>query len=325
LKTFGTWGAASSFSLGGILGCIAGGVTLFPPFSFGVGALIVAVAIGALLGSVFHVTNSFVGATNTALKNTQTNTVTGKVITGAAVASYAFLSGIAVLDTVAIRAPDAYSDGYKDGISTLEAQSIDETEKTSSPAKSKSKSKSKSNNNSSTSSSPAKSPKKSFPTLYADKNYNCRSGPGKSYGHVADIYSGTSYRIIRVATNGWYEIAIKFPNTSHRTCWIGGGNVSGDISKLPYVEPPPLPQTATDGSSESQNYMDIWKYIGPHWVGEYTSCKTIASYYWRSTPSSGGKNDYSTDINNDGVYDYRVDITRVQYFCPSIGTSMFHK
>jgi hypothetical protein len=79
------------------------------------------------------------------------------------------------------------------------------------------------------------------PTLYADKNYNCRLGPGIFHKHTADILQGTTYPILTLASNGWLEIAIDFPDTRSKTCWIGGGMVQGDLSVVDYYEVPASP------------------------------------------------------------------------------------
>jgi hypothetical protein len=82
-------------------------------------------------------------------------------------------------------------------------------------------------------------PAPAYPTLYADQNYLCLEGPGRSYPHAHDILMGTSYQIIGRSSNGWYQIAISFANTHHTSCWIGGGIVSGNINTIPVVEVAP--------------------------------------------------------------------------------------
>jgi hypothetical protein len=101
-------------------------------------------------------------------------------------------------------------------------------------------------------------PKPTYPTLYANQNYLCREGPGKSYEHVADIYKGTSYRIIGLASNGWYAIAISFSNTSHTYCWIGGGDVSGDLSTVKYYEVQPPSTGSGNNSGDSEVNVSLY-------------------------------------------------------------------
>lgn len=329
---FGTWSAASSFSLGGLAGW---GAFVFVWVGAGatasalVPALGVALLVGGLVGIAIHLANVFKGATMSALngqdpKNDKTAKVprSGKVFTGMVAASYIALSAITVAGVTTQAGPEAYQSGYEAGISDIrtiensqQGNNIQVATATKKPTKTP---------------TPRPNPTKiktsqpSYPTLYADQNYKCREGPGKAYGHIADIFQGTSYKIIGRASNGWYAIAINSSSTSHKYCWIGGGNVSGDLSQVEYYEiPPTLPASSSDNGGSSSMY--VWIYIGPHWTGEEISCQKVGSFYWQNTPSSGGATTYSADINNDGNYDYKVDIVDVRRYCPSIGTSMFHK
>ncbi len=292
MKALGAWSAASSFSLGGMVGCIAGGAMLFPPFSLGAAAaLIVALAVGVTLGAVIHVANSFAGVTNTALATAGA----GKVITGAAIAGYIALSAIAVTDVATSKAPSAYNDGYESGIAEIHRMENSENSQQSNniqvatPTKKPTKAPTSRPNPTKT-----KTPQPSYPTLYADQNYQCREGPGKAYSHVADIFQGTSYKVIWRASNGWYAIAIDFANTSHKHCWIGGGNVSGDLSQVPYYE--------VQQPSESNGLVPIYEMYqqkGAAPLG-YLSCTDIASRQWfqlagiwmSSTKLFGSKNAY---------------------------------
>lgn len=108
---------------------------------------------------------------------------------------------------------------------------------------------------------PTRTPEPNYPTLYADQNYQCREGPGKTYKHVADIYAGTSYRIIGLSSNGWYKIAIDFSNTSHKDCWIGGGDAKGDLTTVEYYEAPTLPAPVSNFSSVTVNKRKITIYL----------------------------------------------------------------
>jgi hypothetical protein len=120
---------------------------------------------------------------------------------------------------------------------------------------------------------PSATPLPTYPTLYADQNYQCRVGPGKTYDHAADIYSGTSYRIIRRATNGWYEIAINFSNTSHKSCWIGGGIPSGDIASLPVVEVASKPTDSPNNNSSGGATVHVTLYCNRN--GSLKLCGTF--------------------------------------------------
>ncbi len=127
--------------------------------------------------------------------------------------------------------------------------------------------------------------KVSYPTLYADRNYNCREGPDTLYEHVADILAGTTYRIIGVASNGWVAIAIDFSYTSAEYCWIGGGEVTGDLSTVQYVEAPEpkyLPiywTTAEEFLDTNPNRATL---IG------HLDCRVVADYSWSVSNANGG-------------------------------------
>jgi len=123
-----------------------------------------------------------------------------------------------------------------------------------------------------------KTPVPQYPTHYADKNYNCREGPGSNYKHVADILKGETHRIIARASNGWVAISIDYSYTSQKYCWIGGGLVSGDLSTVEYYEVP------------TPALLPIYDFHSRSIIG-YMSCYDASNYnYWTTEllPVDGG-------------------------------------
>lgn len=94
-----------------------------------------------------------------------------------------------------------------------------------------------SSSDSSTSSSTDTSTTQS-PMLYLDKNYFCRIGPNSGFPDVTSFYAGTSLPIIGKTNTGWWLVSINESHTTRKSCWIGGGVVSGDTSNVTYYEPP---------------------------------------------------------------------------------------
>jgi beta-lactam-binding protein with PASTA domain len=127
------------------------------------------------------------------------------------------------------------------------------------------------------------SPEPTSPTLYADKNYLCLYGPGREYVHVADIPKGTSYEIIGQASNGWIKIAIDIPATGQKSCWIGGGIVSGDLSDIPIM----TPETTSAGGTY---YAAVYAYCNINWGYDFGKITC------RNKPECGY---YSSDENNN--------------------------
>lgn len=104
MKPFGTWSWASSYSLGGIIGCVTGGIALVAlapalPFLAAPIALISAIAIGGISGAVIQALNLSKGDFDNALNpNIKTRTVAEKVLTGAAITGYVALATITAID-----------------------------------------------------------------------------------------------------------------------------------------------------------------------------------------------------------------------------------
>lgn len=141
----------------------------------------------------------------------------------------------------------------------------------------------------------AQDPSSNYPTLYADQNYQCREGPSKAFGHVVDIFQGTSYKIIGRASNGWYAIAIDLNSTSEKSCWIGGGVVSGDLSQVQYYE--------VQQPSESNGAVPIYDLYSDKVIG-YLSCADIASLQWWKHPAGWVSNTRLFGSDNALFYPY---------------------
>ena len=127
-----------------------------------------------------------------------------------------------------------------------------------------------------------------YPTHYADQNYNCRKGPGTAYEHVADIYKGTTSRVIGRSSNGWVAISIDVSYTNDKYCWIGGGSVSGDLSSVEYVVVP-TPTYLPIYWTPVENFADTSPSRAT--VIGYLDCRDVASYKWATythASQSGG-------------------------------------
>lgn len=113
------------------------------------------------------------------------------------------------------------------------------------------------------------------PILFLDKNLFCRTGPGTTYPDVTSFFKGQSFPIIGRASNGWYLVPINVSTSSHKSCWIGGGIVSGDLSKVKYYE--------VQQPSESNGSVPIYDLYSDKVIG-YLSCTDIAGRQWWKHP-----------------------------------------
>lgn len=141
------------------------------------------------------------------------------------------------------------------------------------------------------------------PTLYLDKNMFCRTGPGKAFPDVTAFYQGQSFPIIGRASNGWYLVAINISTTSKKSCWIGGGVVSGDLSSVQYYEiQEPVESAESSGNvpirdgNSSWNNQSCYNNYDPNNchatytmnVAGYISCSDLKSYGWSDPFSVNG-------------------------------------
>lgn len=85
------------------------------------------------------------------------------------------------------------------------------------------------------------------PYIYLPQNTRCREGNSMIFRDVWFFEAGTSLNIIAIDEIGWYKIEFYDPRTYDKYCWIGTGEVHGDISSLPVVTiPDPLLQHLED-------------------------------------------------------------------------------
>lgn len=83
-------------------------------------------------------------------------------------------------------------------------------------------------------------------TLRLEKNYFCRSGPGRAYSNSWQFETGAVLNILGTDGNGWYEVEVNDPRTNRKSCWIGGGIVQGgDPESIPLSKIPPPPDKAS--------------------------------------------------------------------------------
>lgn len=313
LLPFGTWSATSSFTFGGLVGWGAF-VFVWAGYGFAATALLpafgVALLVGGVTGIVVHVANNFKAGTMSALDGQppKTNKTakaprSGKGVTGMVAASYVALSIITANNVATQAGPEAYQSGYEAGIS--EIHGIENSENSqqgnniqvATPTEKPTKTPTSRPNPTETT-----APQLNYPTLYADKNYLCREGPGKEYAHIVDIYQGKTYRIIGVASNGWYAIAIASSQTSHTSCWIGGGIASGDLSTVKYYELPSRSNgtVAIYGPRDGKNNSSFYGYASCEQVYYNTdACGDTGCRTWISYDGSNTNGDYFTYYLND--------------------------
>ena len=84
---------------------------------------------------------------------------------------------------------------------------------------------------------------------------------------MANIVQDTSYTIIGVSSNGWYQVAINLRFTTQKSCWIGGGKVTGSTSGLPVTDVSNIACSTftTQSSCTAINYCK-WS-AGPYTLG----------------------------------------------------------
>ena len=86
-----------------------------------------------------------------------------------------------------------------------------------------------------TSRPPTNTPKPSGPPmLYMNKNFNCRGGAGSQYELLRTFSAGQRKEIIGKDGSGWWLVKINDPTTRKKQCWVGGGEVEGSTSNVPY-------------------------------------------------------------------------------------------
>ncbi len=117
-----------------------------------------------------------------------------------------------------------------------------------------------------------------LPSVTANMNTNCRSGPGPIYDLVGALQNGqTSFVHGRNSTSSWWYI--ENPRQSGSYCWVWSGSttLNGTASQLPVLTPPPPPPTATvSGAVFKSSYVSRHKCSGDY-------------YAYFSVSNSGGK------------------------------------
>ncbi|MCD4674264.1 MAG: hypothetical protein K8R77_16500, partial [Anaerolineaceae bacterium] len=83
----------------------------------------------------------------------------------------------------------------------------------------------------------------------ANRNVNCRKGPGTAYEHVWDFLAGETVPIVGRAQNNEYVVV----QSIYGQCWVGVGNVTiqGNLDSALIFTPPPLPNTDTPVPSDT--------------------------------------------------------------------------
>lgn len=93
------------------------------------------------------------------------------------------------------------------------------------------------------------------------RSTNCRAGPGKVYDYLGALLVGETTEVVgRDATrNYWY---VRNPDRKNGFCWLWGeyATVTGDISRLPVLTPPPTPTPVPDFEVEysGPDYCTGW-------------------------------------------------------------------
>lgn len=122
----------------------------------------------------------------------------------------------------------------------------------------------------------------SEPTLYLDKDYFCREGPTKAYKDVADFQAGLELPIIGKGNTGWWLVKIDVSYTRHKSCWIGGGEVHGDQTQIPYA--------TSDAAVVPVHAPGSWNVIG------YLTCAQLDLYTWVPNGVSSGEFESTTKL-----------------------------
>ena len=86
------------------------------------------------------------------------------------------------------------------------------------------------------------SPVPVVPTVHMNENTYCRVGPGTVFASIFIAMAGQDLPIVSSTTLSDY-VVVSVPDNPARTCWLwtNYAKVSGDLSHLPVVTPPPTP------------------------------------------------------------------------------------
>ncbi|MGB9672798.1 MAG: hypothetical protein ACPL3P_01530 [Anaerolineales bacterium] len=107
-----------------------------------------------------------------------------------------------------------------------------------------------------------------LPSVTANQNTNCRSGPGPLYDVIGSLKLGeTSYAHGRNSTSSWWYI--ENPRKAGSYCWVWSGSttLNGSTSSLAVLTPPPPPPTATiSGAAFKSGYATRHKCSGDYYA-----------------------------------------------------------
>ncbi len=100
---------------------------------------------------------------------------------------------------------------------------------------------------------PSLTPTPLFPSITANQNTNCRTGPGKDYDPPVGVFKkGTTAQVLaRNSDNSWYYI--ENPSKPGSFCWVWNQTTVADNPTLglPVFTPPPLPPTGTPTATQA--------------------------------------------------------------------------
>jgi hypothetical protein len=150
---------------------------------------------------------------------------------------------------------------------------------------------------------PTLTPEPVAPTLYLDQDYYCRIGPDQALGDVTGFPKGTELPLLGSNNEGWYLVKIDLDWSRQDSCWIGGGEVRGDRSAVPFVTP--------HVQVPVHEYSD-WKIIG------YLNCQELSYYPWTERGAGSGK--FESDVplmgSKHATIEYKEWIVQCPDFYP---------
>jgi hypothetical protein len=114
---------------------------------------------------------------------------------------------------------------------------------------------------------PQSAPEVELPTITANVDTNCRSGPGADYPKEGYLGVGEQSNVYgKEATGNWWYI--ENPHKPGAYCWVWAETtqVSGDTSALPLIDAPPLPEqqkapAQTEPPDEQQPPAPVAEYV----------------------------------------------------------------
>lgn len=159
---------------------------------------------------------------------------------------------------------------------------------------------------------------------------NVRSGPGKNYGSVGSLATGTKLNVL-LKGNGWYQISANGMTGFMSTEYISGAGGGGSTVRYAVVNNPKNTQVLNLRNIPSQDGMSIGQYYngtqvkvvsyGATWCEVYVGTKHgyMMTRYLRFTNGSTGSGNYGSSV----VYPAATPNTQyyatpiVQYITPA--------